>query len=124
MKNKNFRKTMTNLRVNDVANFVKALENLLNIFNEYAIDGNNDQIRFNNENSLDEMTSEMDNLTLRHACLDGKYDFQDKFITFDVYGYIKTFDHQEFFDIYVADNNFIKYCDEKEIDLLKVIIGE
>jgi hypothetical protein len=117
--NKLFLKAFETLKKQDQSKACRVFDELLPIYNQFAIDTNNQPIMVNDDDAFETLTDGMDALDIRNRLWFGKYDMNDAFIMFNGYGNIETLHYTDSAFNYI-DNDFIEWANDNEIDLFQV----
>lgn len=117
--NKLFLKAFETLKKQDQSKACRVFNELLPIYNQFAIDTNNQPIMVNDDDAFETLTDGMDALDIRNRLWFGKYDMNDAFIMFNGYGNIETLHYTDSAFNYI-DNDFIEWANDNEIDLFQV----
>lgn len=120
MNNNNlFLRAFETLKKQDPSKAYRVFDELLPIYNQFAIDTSNEQILLNDDDAFEQLTNGMDCLDIRNRLWFGKYDMADSFIMFNGYGNIETLHYTDELFNYI-DNDFIQWANDNEIDLFQV----
>ena len=120
MNNNNlFLKAFETLKKQDQSKACRVFDELLPIYNAYAIDTRNQPILVNDDDAFETLTNGMDALDIRNRLWFGKYDMNDAFIMFNGYGNIETLHYTDSAFNYI-DNDFIEWANDNDIDLFQV----
>ena len=114
-----FLKAFTNLIKTEPSKAFRVFDNILDIYNDYASDTNNEQILINDDDSFEQLTDGLDALDIRNRLWFGKYDMSDAFIMFNGYGNIETLHYTDSLFNHI-DNDFIIWANDNQIDLFEV----
>jgi hypothetical protein len=117
--NKLFLRAFATLQKQEPSKACRVFDELLHLYNAFAIDTRNETILLNNDDAFMDLTAGLDALDIRNRLYFGKYDMADAFIMFNGYGNIETLHYTEQLYNYI-DNDFIVWADENEIDLFQV----
>jgi hypothetical protein len=117
--NKYFLKAFNHLTKSDILKACRVFDEILHLYNAFAIDTGNENILLNNDDAFMDLTIGLDALDIRNRIWFGKYDMADAFIMFNGYGNIETLHYTDKLFNYL-DNDFIVWADENDIDLFKV----
>lgn len=117
--NKLFLKTFETLKKQDPIKANMVFDELLPIYNQFAIDTRNEPILINDDDAFQTLTHGMDALDIRNRLWFGKYDMADAFIMFNGYGNIETLHYTDNLFNHL-DNDFIVWANDNEIDLFQV----
>lgn len=117
--NKLFLKAFETLKKQDQSKACRVFDELLPIYNQFAIDTNNQPIMVNDDDAFETLTDGMDALDIRNRLWFGKYDMNDAFIMFNGYGNIETLHYTDSAFNYI-DNDFIEWANDNKIDLFQV----
>ena len=111
-------------------NYIDALDNLLNTFNDYAQENNPDDYIWQNcDSSIDDMITTAYGNQLSPSDIINRYFYgsvnkMDQFIKFNGYGNLESLHYSDFFNLYINDNDFLTYCDDNTIDLESISKGQ
>lgn len=117
--NNSFLKALANLIKVEPSKAFRAFDNILDTYNDYARDTNNEQILTNDDDAFETLTQGMDALDIRNSLWFGKYDMADAFIMFNGYGNIETLHYTDSLFNHL-DNDFIVWANDNDIDLFEV----
>jgi hypothetical protein len=117
--NHNFLRAFNHLKNNDISKACRVFDEILPIYNQYAIDTRNETIMFNNDDAFEILTQGLNSLDIRNRLWFGKYDMADAFIMFNGYGNIQTLHYTDELFNHI-DNDFISWVDDNQIDLFQV----
>lgn len=114
-----FLKALANLIKVEPSKAFRAFDNILDTYNDYARDTNNDQILINNDDAFELLTDGLEALDIRNRLWFGKYDMADAFIMFNGYGNIETLHYTDSLFNHL-DNDFIVWANDNGIDLFEI----
>jgi len=117
--NRYFIKAFQTLTRDNISKACRVFDELLPIYNQYAIDTRNEPILINNDEAFETLTDGLDALDIRNRLWFGKYDMADGFIMINGYGNIETLHYTESLFNYI-DNDFIEWANDNGIDLFEV----